>query len=153
MATSVAPLGEMVPARRGVREEAHRPIVGEPISTNSARAPEKTNSMDESRLDIDERRRMRLRSTIARVEHDVSELRTDSTKQAANVVASLTTSWHDLVELLGVPEEPVRRDCPHCGGPIMRDATRCMHCWEKSSAPPIQDLRDGLAPGGPLRAD
>lgn len=106
--------------------------------------------MDESRLDIDERRRMRLRSKIARVEHDVSELRPDSTTQAANAVASLTTSWHELVELLAVPQEPVRRDCPHCGGPIMRDATRCIHCWKKSS---VEDVKDELAQGGPRRAD
>jgi hypothetical protein len=92
---------------------------------------------------------MRLRSKIARVEHDVCELEPDSAKQSPNAVASLTTSWHELVELLAIPEEPVRRDCPYCGGPIMRDATRCMHCWKKSSFAGV----DGVNPGGPPRAD
>lgn len=92
--------------------------------------------MDESRLGIEERRQIRLRSGIARVEQHVVDLSAEHAAKGMSSVAELTASWHDLVDLMAVPEAPDRRSCPFCGGPIMREATRCVHCWKKSSAVP-----------------
>lgn len=102
--------------------------------------------MDESRLDAQERRQIRLRREIARVEHDLAEFRSDPATGSASALASLTNSWQALVNLLAIPEAPVRRDCPHCGGPIMLEATRCVHCWQKSSVQPI-DVAGGQPVG------
>jgi hypothetical protein len=33
-----------------------------------------------------------------------------------------------------MPDEPERRSCPHCAGPIRIQATRCVHCLKKSAA-------------------
>jgi hypothetical protein len=32
------------------------------------------------------------------------------------------------------PAEPPRKSCPHCGGSIHREATRCVHCMRKVPA-------------------
>jgi hypothetical protein len=47
----------------------------------------------------------------------------------------LERSWASLVKLIDVGPEPEVRACPTCGGTIMRAATRCMHCWAKSTPP------------------
>jgi hypothetical protein len=101
--------------------------------------------MDETRLAPEVRQRIRLRSGVARVEQNLSDLSSAGASETrVGAMQTLVTSWHDLVALLAIPEEPERRDCPFCGGPIVRDATRCIHCWKKSSVEPtdgIQALR------------
>jgi hypothetical protein len=98
--------------------------------------------MDDSRLGYEERQRIRLRSGIARVERGLTDVAAEHAAGGTGAVAVLQTSWNDLVALLAVPDEPARRDCPFCGGPIVREATRCVHCWKKSSAP----ATDGRSP-------
>jgi hypothetical protein len=40
-----------------------------------------------------------------------------------------------LSRYLNVGPEPKTRHCPACGSEILKDASRCMHCWAKSAAP------------------
>ena len=43
---------------------------------------------------------------------------------------TLQVAWHDLIETLDLGPEPVTIRCPQCGAIVMRDATRCGHCWK-----------------------
>jgi len=43
--------------------------------------------------------------------------------------SALHIAWGQLVHLLAPEPARATRDCPHCGGAGMRDATRCGYCW------------------------
>lgn len=72
-----------------------------------------------------------LRSCIAAVEQEISLL--EGTDKAGSEQTALRKSWARLVGLLAVGPAPATRACPSCARLIMRDATRCMHCWAKSA--------------------
>lgn len=84
----------------------------------------RTNDEVSERLDDDgapprihsEARRSRLRTLVARIDRTVPGV-------------MLQVAWHELVETLDLGSEPVTIGCPQCGAIVMRDATRCGHCW------------------------
>ena len=61
-------------------------------------------------------RRSRLRGLLARINQTVPAVK-------------LQVAWHDLVDALDLGPEPVTKTCPKCRAIVMRDATRCGHCW------------------------
>lgn len=77
-----------------------------------------------------------IRQLITTVENDLTKL-SESTDggPSGNNAAALRASWKALVTHLAIGDAPETRQCPSCKGVIMRDATRCTHCWAKSLAP------------------
>jgi hypothetical protein len=75
---------------------------------------------------------------VAKVELDLTKLSDllagDSPRPNA---VDLRASWSALVAHLAIEPAPATRACPKCGGTIMRDATRCMHCWAQSAPPDV----------------
>jgi len=89
-------------------------------------------------LEPAERVRMNLRTAIAAVELQVSELSTQALGETSRATAgTLASSWQKLVPLIAPEPEPERRPCPHCQRRIMLAATRCMYCLEKSNPPQV----------------
>jgi hypothetical protein len=64
-----------------------------------------------------EKREPRLRALLARINRTVPAV-------------TLQVAWHDLVSTLDLGPEPLTIKCPQCGAIVMRDATRCGHCWK-----------------------
>lgn len=97
---------------------------------------EEFHSMPETLLDPGERTRNQLRAAIAEVSLQVSSLalQTDVAKHEAQA-SGLSSAWQHLVPLIEPEAEPERRACPHCRRRIMLQATRCVHCLEKSTPP------------------
>lgn len=91
--------------------------------------------MSDPRLSREDQRFAQLRAGIADVDAHVARLSAPSDGGGAppSELSAFSDSWKRLVVLLAVPAEPDRRSCPFCGGPIMRLATRCVHCWQRSS--------------------
>ena len=73
-----------------------------------------------------------LRVAIAAVETNLRAAQGGS----AAALETLGAAWAELVKLLAVPPAPELRECPACHAKIMRAATLCGHCWERSSAGP-----------------
>ena len=88
--------------------------------TNETRTTEEA----QGRLDDDggpaqlhpDARRSRLRTLLREINRTVPAV-------------TLNVAWHDLVEALDLGPEPVTKSCPKCRAIVMRDATRCGHCW------------------------
>ncbi|HTA90835.1 MAG TPA: hypothetical protein VK745_14690 [Polyangiaceae bacterium] len=94
--------------------------------------------MNDSLLEPAERVRVNLRTAIAAVDLQVSELSAQALGGTyATTADTLASSWQKLVPLIAPEPEPERRACPHCQRRIMRAATRCMYCLEKSSPPQV----------------
>jgi hypothetical protein len=75
---------------------------------------------------------------VAKVELDLTELSTVLARDSGGPNAlGLRASWRALVTHLAVEPPPATRACPSCKGTIMRDATRCMHCWAQSAPPSV----------------
>lgn len=83
-----------------------------------------------------ESQRNKLRHAIAEISVQVSRLSTAVEGQSdAQRFDTLASSWGRLVPLIQPDAEPERRECPHCHGRIMLQATRCVYCLEKSAQP------------------
>jgi hypothetical protein len=94
--------------------------------------------MNDSLLEPSERVRVKLRAAIAEVGLQVSDLSTQASGgSCATVAGTLASSWQLLLPLIEPEPEPERRPCPHCQKRIMRAATRCMYCLQKSLPPAI----------------
>jgi len=61
--------------------------------------------------------RSRLRGIIARIDSELPD------------TPSLQAAWRELGNALSLGPEPETRSCPTCTAIVMRDATRCGHCW------------------------
>jgi hypothetical protein len=72
--------------------------------------------------------REHLRTAVANVEHELSTLW--ETPQA-RAPAGLSSSWHELIDVLALGPAPKLRQCPVCGHTGMSDATRCGYCWNE----------------------
>ena len=80
--------------------------------------------------------RSRLRATVATVARHLSRLPDELIAPGAPEPAGgLRAAWDDLVAQLALGPEPELRDCPYCGHPSMRAATRCSHCWKRLTPP------------------
>ena len=78
----------------------------------------------------------KVRELIANLEGNVARIEKLASGDANTAAsADLRTSWAALVEHLAVGPAPAVRKCPSCKREIMRDATRCIHCWAKSAPP------------------
>lgn len=77
--------------------------------------------------------RTELRTSVAEVEQKLAALSAAHSPTEADLTA-LRASFSRVVAQLALGPEPETRACPTCGKRIMRDATRCMHCWAKSSS-------------------
>ena len=77
-----------------------------------------------------------LRKCISDVEKHLGALDEGATQEErTREGAALRAAWARLVAALALGPEPETRSCPHCGRTIMRDATRCLHCWAKRTPP------------------
>jgi hypothetical protein len=73
---------------------------------------------------------------VAKVEVDLTKLsEVVASGSGAQNALDLRTSWRALVTHLAIEPARATRACPSCKGTMMRDATRCVHCWA-ASAPP-----------------
>lgn len=63
--------------------------------------------------------RSKLRGIVARIERELPD----------NPV--LQAAWRELGDALALGPEPATRVCPTCLAVVMREATRCGHCWLK----------------------
>jgi hypothetical protein len=73
---------------------------------------------------------------VAKVELDLTKLsELVASGSAAQNALDLRTSWRALVTHLALEPARPTRACPTCKGTIMRDATRCVHCWAQSAPP------------------
>jgi len=48
---------------------------------------------------------------------------------ASKPTPELTGAWAQVVKVLALGAAPELRDCPRCGSPGMRAASRCGRCW------------------------
>ena len=87
--------------------------------------------MNQPMLTVAETARANLRLAAAMIEKNLSAM-TAGGDQGPTLEA-LRESWRAFVALLALEAEPERRECPFCRGPIRIDATRCVHCWKRSS--------------------
>lgn len=76
-----------------------------------------------------------IRQLIANVEGGVSKIEALGSADVSAQAKELRASWGALVENLAIGPAPATRACPACKKLIMRDATRCIHCWAKSAPP------------------
>jgi hypothetical protein len=76
-----------------------------------------------------------IRNLIANVEGGVAKVEALGAGDTSSAAKELRASWAALVENLAVGPAPKTRACPSCKKLIMHDATRCIHCWEKSPPP------------------
>lgn len=76
-----------------------------------------------------------IRKLIADVEGDVSKIEALGSADVSARANELRASWAALVENLAVGPAPATRACPSCKRLIVRDATRCIHCWAQSTRP------------------
>lgn len=71
-----------------------------------------------------------LHTVVAQVDRELDSLAeqamTDAHRGAAERLCAL---WMELLSMLSLGPPPELRDCPSCGQPGMRRATRCGHCW------------------------
>lgn len=58
--------------------------------------------------------------------------------------AVLTSAWSQLESLLELGPPAALRDCPACGGAVVREATLCRFCWSKL-VPPAPAARSAAA--------
>jgi hypothetical protein len=72
---------------------------------------------------------------VAKVEGDIAKLSDVAGGVGSPNAVDLRASWRALVVHLAIEPERPKRACPSCKGLIMRDATRCVHCWAKSAPP------------------
>lgn len=77
----------------------------------------------------------KLRILVSAVAANLGRVESEPSDRREQAVADLKVSWNTLVDTLALGPEPPTRACPRCKGIIMRDALRCVHCWEKSVAP------------------
>jgi len=49
--------------------------------------------------------------------------------EASKPTPELAGAWAQVVKVLSLGPAPDLRDCPHCGSPGMRAASRCGRCW------------------------
>jgi len=92
--------------------------------------------MNDPQLEPAELARAKLRAAIAEVALHVADLSTQASGgSCATAAGSVALSWHELLPLIQLEPEPERRPCPHCHRLMMRAATRCKYCLEKSEPP------------------
>jgi hypothetical protein len=72
--------------------------------------------------------------------------RVDELMAAPGAPAALREPWDQVRAALALGPRPERRDCPFCGRPGMRAATRCGYCW-RALQPPADDPGQRAAPG------
>lgn len=75
------------------------------------------------------------RTMLHDIDRDLASLEAGSEAEHGERLAQLKGSWQRLVQHLALGEAPAVRDCPFCGGVIMRAATRCVHCWKHVTPP------------------
>jgi hypothetical protein len=68
-----------------------------------------------------------LRSIVENLDREMSRL----LAQPGADTTELLSTWAELVEFLALGPAPELRECPFCGSPGMRGATRCGTCWKK----------------------
>jgi len=69
----------------------------------------------------------KLRTAIHRIEAQVTSV---------PPAAALSDAISELIGILDLGPEPDTRACPRCHGVIMREASRCVHCWSTFEALP-----------------
>ena len=69
--------------------------------------------------------RSNLRGILARIERELPD------------TPLLQDAWHELGAALALGPEPETRICPACGAIVMREATRCGHCWRSLAKMPV----------------
>lgn len=76
-----------------------------------------------------------LRTAIAAVEASLLDFEAapEAVRDRTQKLGVLRVSWQSVVDLLAIEPEPERRACPFCGGAMRQIATRCVHCWKRSS--------------------
>lgn len=62
----------------------------------------------------------KLRSLVASIEREIVE---------TAPTPALHEAWKQLVAVLALGPEPLRRECPKCHAIGMRAATKCGNCW------------------------
>lgn len=75
------------------------------------------------------------RPFVSDVTRDLAALDGAESSERAERLETLRASWGRLVQHLALGEAPEVRQCPACDGRIAKAATRCMHCWTRSTAP------------------
>ena len=76
-----------------------------------------------SQLSIADAGRSRLRTILASIKQELSQLPTTTPPNP------LQSSFAELVAQLDLGAEPEVRACPTCGRLGLREATRCGNCW------------------------
>jgi hypothetical protein len=64
-----------------------------------------------------------LLAMIARIGAELAAPSGDAT------LATVRTSWLEMVKLMALEPAPELRTCPKCGAVCIAAATRCMSCW------------------------
>ncbi len=81
--------------------------------------------------DVIEPGRSKLRSLVARVNHELENVERQSQDGRAD---GLSLAWTSLVAELALGTEPALRECPHCRRSILDAAVRCRYCMSRSPA-------------------
>ena len=68
-----------------------------------------------------------LRVIVERLDREMSRL----LARPGGDTTALLSSWAELVEFLALGPAPELRECPSCGSPGVRRATRRSTCWKK----------------------
>lgn len=75
-----------------------------------------------------------MRELLAEVDAGIAGVVTASSTEGHRVHARrLAGAWARLTRALAPEPAPKLRPCPHCRHSVMLAATRCMHCWKRSS--------------------
>ena len=76
-----------------------------------------------------------IRALLADVQKQVTLIAASATTdQAKGESAGLTSAWEALEKHLAIEPRPRTRECPTCHKTIIRAATLCANCWNKSAA-------------------
>lgn len=94
----------------------------------------RTCSVNQSLPEFSDDDRGALRALVSEIDGELAALVARGPLDGtAAQVDTLASSWARLTKLIALEPEPQLRTCPHCKQPVMRVATRCVHCWKQSN--------------------